>query len=71
MTIDWLSGVVSEHIPREHGLRMSLQHCDVRVMRAPPHKRVTFAVQFPQGFEKASLPSGKGYIRTTPQPNLS
>lgn len=26
--------------------------------------------QFPKGFEKASLPSGKGYIRTTPQPNL-
>ncbi len=26
--------------------------------------------QFPKGFEKASLPSGKGYIRTTEQPNL-
>lgn len=26
--------------------------------------------QFPKGFEKASLPSGKGYIRTTAQPNL-
>eukprot|EP00891_Asterochloris_glomerata_P006702 jgi/Astpho2/6702/Aster-05054 len=26
--------------------------------------------KFPKGFEKASLPSGKGYIRTTPQPNV-
>ena len=71
MTIDWLSGAVSEHISCEHGLHMSPQHYDVRVLRALPHKQVTFAVQFPKGFEKASLPSGKGYIRTTPQPNLS
>lgn len=28
------------------------------------------AQQFPKGFEKASLPSGKGYVRVTPQPNL-
>jgi len=25
--------------------------------------------KFPQGFEKVSLPSGKGYIRLTPQPD--
>lgn len=25
--------------------------------------------KFPKGFEKATLPSGKGYIRLTPQPN--
>ena len=28
------------------------------------------AEKFPKGFEKAALPSGKGYIRMTPQPNL-
>ena len=27
-------------------------------------------VQFPKGFETAHLPSGKGYIRTTPQPDF-
>lgn len=27
------------------------------------------AEKFPKGFEKAQLPSGKGYIRVTPQPN--
>ena len=25
--------------------------------------------QFPKGFEKKEVPSGKGYIRLTPQPN--
>ena len=33
-------------------------------------QRVGPGLQFPKGFEKASLPSGKGYIRTTPQPNV-
>jgi 1-Cys peroxiredoxin 6 len=28
------------------------------------------AEKFPKGFDKAALPSGKGYIRLTPQPNL-
>ena len=27
--------------------------------------------QFPKGFVKAALPSGKSYIRTTPQPDLA
>jgi len=26
--------------------------------------------KFPKGFKKAELPSGKGYLRTTPQPNI-
>lgn len=34
------------------------------------HKRAVPTLQFPKGFEKANLPSGKGYIRTTPQPDL-
>ncbi len=28
------------------------------------------AEKFPKGFDKAALPSGRGYIRLTPQPNL-
>lgn len=28
-------------------------------------------LQFSKGFEKKDVPSGKGYIRLTPQPNVS
>lgn len=28
-------------------------------------------VQFTKGFEKASLPSGKGYVRLTPDPSVT
>lgn len=27
--------------------------------------------QFPKGFKKAELPSGKGYLRLTPQPDIA
>lgn len=28
-------------------------------------------LQFSEGFEKKDVPSGKGYIRLTPQPNVA
>lgn len=28
-----------------------------------------YSLQFSKGFEKKEVPSGKGYIRLTPQPN--
>ena len=28
-------------------------------------------VQLPKGFERKDVPSGKGYIRLTPQPNIA
>lgn len=28
-------------------------------------------LQFSRGFEKKDVPSGKGYIRLTPQPNVT
>jgi len=36
----------------------------------PSGEYVGHAVQFPKGFETADLPSGKSYIRITPQPDL-
>ncbi|CAL5219468.1 g1303 [Coccomyxa viridis] len=41
-----------------------------RVMVVPTLSDEQAHAKFPKGFEKASLPSGKGYIRTTPQPYL-
>ncbi|KAK9909512.1 hypothetical protein WJX75_003362 [Coccomyxa subellipsoidea] len=41
-----------------------------KVMVVPTLSDEQATAKFPKGFEKASLPSGKGYIRTTPQPNL-
>ena len=28
------------------------------------------SAKFPKGFKKVDLPSGKGYLRLTPQPNI-
>lgn len=41
-----------------------------RCMVVPSLSDEAAAEKFPKGFDKASLPSGKGYIRLTPQPNL-
>ncbi|BDA42933.1 Peroxiredoxin-6 [Coccomyxa sp. Obi] len=41
-----------------------------KVMVVPTLSDEQATAKFPKGFEKASLPSGKGYIRTTEQPNL-
>ncbi|EIE24436.1 thioredoxin-like protein [Coccomyxa subellipsoidea C-169] len=41
-----------------------------KVMVVPTLSDEQATAKFPKGFEKASLPSGKGYIRTTAQPNL-
>lgn len=32
---------------------------------------VAACLQFSKGFEKKNVPSGKGYIRLTPQPNVT
>eukprot|EP00246_Nothoceros_aenigmaticus_P012108 TRINITY_DN3596_c0_g1_i2.p1 TRINITY_DN3596_c0_g1~~TRINITY_DN3596_c0_g1_i2.p1 ORF type:complete len:223 (+),score=33.54 TRINITY_DN3596_c0_g1_i2:115-783(+) len=41
------------------------------VMVVPSLSDEAAKAKFPKGFEKATLPSGKGYIRVTPQPNLA
>jgi len=41
-----------------------------RCMVVPSLSDEAASEKFPKGFEKAALPSGKGYIRLTPQPNL-
>ncbi len=79
----WLASH-AEHARQVHPVLVRATGCKVRPliqealgMRAAPWMRDQLmcstkvpAVQFPKGFEKASLPSGKGYIRTTPQPYL-
>ncbi|CAK0741765.1 Peroxiredoxin-6 [Coccomyxa viridis] len=41
-----------------------------KVMVVPSVSDEQATRKFPKGFETARLPSGKGYIRTTPQPDL-
>jgi hypothetical protein len=35
----------------------------------PPHTHWQAKEKFPKGFNKVECPSGKGYLRLTPQPN--
>ncbi|CAM6097907.1 unnamed protein product [Calypogeia fissa] len=42
-----------------------------KCMVVPSLSNEQAAAKFPKGFEQVEVPSGKGYIRLTPQPNVS